>query len=75
MIEEMLEDTFEGMDDQEELEEEAQAEVDKILWELTAGELFIKVTNGKLFVEIVAGKLFQEPIACMLSLELATDDY
>ncbi|KFM60205.1 Charged multivesicular body protein 3, partial [Stegodyphus mimosarum] len=39
IIEEMMEDTFEGLDDQEELEEEAQAEVDKVLWELTAGQL------------------------------------
>jgi len=39
IIEEMLEDTFEGMDDQEELEEAAQTEVDKILWEVTAGQL------------------------------------
>lgn len=39
IIEEMMEDTFESMDDQEELEEEAQEEVDKVLWELTAGQL------------------------------------
>lgn len=39
IIEEMLEDTFESMDDQEELEEAAQTEVDKILWEVTAGQL------------------------------------
>lgn len=36
-----MEDTFEGLDDQEELEEEAQQEVDKVLWELTAGVLNI----------------------------------
>ncbi|XP_014677763.1 PREDICTED: charged multivesicular body protein 3-like [Priapulus caudatus] len=39
IIEEMLEDTMESLDDQEELEEEAQEEVDKILFELTAGAL------------------------------------
>lgn len=39
LIEEMVDDAFETMDDQEELEEEAQEEVDKILWELTAGKL------------------------------------
>ncbi|XP_064465678.1 charged multivesicular body protein 3-like [Ornithodoros turicata] len=39
IIDEMLEDTMEGLDDQEELEEEAQEEVDKVLWELTAGQL------------------------------------
>ncbi|KAF4525357.1 hypothetical protein B566_EDAN007840 [Ephemera danica] len=39
IIEEMLEETFEGLDDQEELEEEAQEEVDKVLWELTQGQL------------------------------------
>ncbi|XP_062379805.1 charged multivesicular body protein 3 isoform X2 [Sardina pilchardus] len=39
IIEEMLEDTFEGMEDEEEMEEEAEAEVDKILFEITAGAL------------------------------------
>lgn len=37
-MEEMLEETMEGLDD-EELEEEADAEVDKVLWEITAGQL------------------------------------
>jgi len=32
----MLEDTFETMEE-DELEEEAQHEVDKVLWEITAG--------------------------------------
>ncbi|XP_073418186.1 charged multivesicular body protein 3 isoform X3 [Dendrobates tinctorius] len=39
IIEEMLEDTFEGMEDQDEMEEEAEREVDKILFEITAGAL------------------------------------
>ncbi|KAH7980764.1 hypothetical protein HPB49_019062 [Dermacentor silvarum] len=39
IIEEMLDDTMEGLDDQDDLEEEAQEEVDKVLWELTAGQL------------------------------------
>ncbi|TKR86476.1 hypothetical protein L596_011064 [Steinernema carpocapsae] len=38
IIEEMIEDTMEGMEP-EELEEEAQHEVDKVLYEITAGEL------------------------------------
>ena len=38
LIEEMLEDTMEGFEDQDELEDEAQEEVDKVLWELTAGQ-------------------------------------
>jgi hypothetical protein len=38
IMEEMLEDTLE-MDDDEELEEEADAEVDKVLFELTNGKL------------------------------------
>uniref|UniRef100_A0A2K5SIH1 Charged multivesicular body protein 3 n=1 Tax=Cebus imitator TaxID=2715852 RepID=A0A2K5SIH1_CEBIM len=38
-ITEMLEDTFESMDDQEEMEEEAEMEIDKILFEITAGAL------------------------------------
>ncbi|XP_064200225.1 charged multivesicular body protein 3 isoform X3 [Anguilla rostrata] len=39
IIEEMLEDTFEGMEDEEEMEEAAEEEVDKILFEITAGAL------------------------------------
>nr|XP_009684385.1 PREDICTED: charged multivesicular body protein 3 isoform X3 [Struthio camelus australis] len=39
IIEEMLEDTFESMEDQEEMEEEAEMEIDKILFEITAGAL------------------------------------
>ncbi|GAB6032156.1 Charged multivesicular body protein 3 [Chamberlinius hualienensis] len=39
IIEEMVEDTMEGMDNQEDLEEAAQEEVDKVLWEITAGHL------------------------------------
>ncbi|KAG7238519.1 hypothetical protein INR49_030792 [Caranx melampygus] len=39
IIEEMLEDTFESMEDGEEMEEAAEAEVDKILFEITAGAL------------------------------------
>lgn len=37
-MEEMLEDTFESMEDGEDMEEEAAEEVDKILFEITAGE-------------------------------------
>ncbi|KAJ8262488.1 hypothetical protein GJAV_G00167030 [Gymnothorax javanicus] len=39
IIEEMLEDTFEGMEDEEEMEEAAEEEVDRILFEITAGAL------------------------------------
>lgn len=39
IIEEMLEDTFESMEDEEEMEEEAEMEIDKILFEITAGAL------------------------------------
>jgi len=39
IIEEMLEDTMEPLSEQDELEEAAQEEVDKILFELTAGKL------------------------------------
>lgn len=34
----MLEDAFEGMDDEDEMEEAAEEEIDKILFDLTAGE-------------------------------------
>ncbi|XP_067838350.1 E3 ubiquitin-protein ligase RNF103 isoform X2 [Heptranchias perlo] len=39
IIEEMLEDTFESMEDEEEMEEAAEMEIDKILFEVTAGAL------------------------------------
>ncbi|XP_068131390.1 charged multivesicular body protein 3 isoform X2 [Hyperolius riggenbachi] len=39
IIEEMLEDTFESMEDQDEMEEAAEMEIDKILFEITAGAL------------------------------------
>lgn len=39
IIEEMLEDTFESMDNQEEMEEEAEMEIDRILFEITEGAL------------------------------------
>ncbi|KAL4613234.1 charged multivesicular body protein 3 [Arapaima gigas] len=39
IIEEMLEDTFESMEDEEGMEEAAEAEVDKILFDITAGAL------------------------------------
>lgn len=38
IMEEMLEDTFESMEDGEDMEEEAEEEVDNILFEITAGE-------------------------------------
>ncbi|XP_064382768.1 charged multivesicular body protein 3-like [Halichondria panicea] len=38
LMEEMMEDTFEGLED-DDLEEEADKEVDKILWEVTNGQL------------------------------------
>ncbi|KAL0811458.1 hypothetical protein ABMA28_009858 [Loxostege sticticalis] len=39
IIEEMLDDTMSSMEDEEEVEEAAQAELDKVLWELTQGKL------------------------------------
>jgi len=40
IIEEMMEETLEeGLGDQEEIEEMAQEEIDKVLWEITAGQL------------------------------------
>ncbi|GFU35937.1 charged multivesicular body protein 3 [Nephila pilipes] len=38
IVDEMMEDCFESLDD-DEIEEEAQEEIDKVLWELTAGQL------------------------------------
>lgn len=39
IIEEMLDETFEGLDDSEEMEEAAQSEVDKVLFEITEGKI------------------------------------
>lgn len=39
IIEEMMEETFDSMEDTEEMEEAAQGEVDKVLWEITEGKL------------------------------------
>uniref|UniRef100_A0A1I7ZRG5 Charged multivesicular body protein 3 n=1 Tax=Steinernema glaseri TaxID=37863 RepID=A0A1I7ZRG5_9BILA len=55
IIDEMIEDTMEMMEP-DELEEEAQQEVDKVLWEITAGEL------GKA-PHITAGELGKAPHA------------
>lgn len=38
MIEEILEDTFEGLED-DDVEELADKEVEKVLWEVTSGQL------------------------------------
>ncbi|GBP06265.1 Charged multivesicular body protein 3 [Eumeta japonica] len=39
IIEEMLDETMSNIEDEEEMEEAAQTEVDKVLWELTQGKL------------------------------------
>lgn len=39
ILEEMIEETMESLEDTDQVEEEAQGEVDKILWELTDGKL------------------------------------
>ncbi|KXJ76844.1 charged multivesicular body protein 3 [Aedes albopictus] len=39
IIEEMIDETMESLEDVEEMEEEAQKEIDKVLWEITAGKL------------------------------------
>lgn len=56
IIEEMLDDTMEGLDDQEGLEEEAEEEVDKVLWELTAGEPCMSMLEQSTYV--IAGSSF-----------------
>ena len=46
-MEEMLDDTMETLDDDDEMEEEAQEEVDKVLYELTAGKVYFRVLLRK----------------------------
>lgn len=43
----MLEDTFESMEDGEEMEEAAEEEVDRILFEITAGEDTFSVRSSQ----------------------------
>lgn len=50
IIEEMLEDTFESMEDGEEMEEAAEEEVDKILFEITAGEEICSARSSQYIV-------------------------
>ena len=52
IIEEMIEDSFESLEE-DDLEEAAQEEVDKILWEVTSGKLFsIAVLIVAIFLNI-----------------------
>uniref|UniRef100_A0A336M1F5 CSON010269 protein n=1 Tax=Culicoides sonorensis TaxID=179676 RepID=A0A336M1F5_CULSO len=39
ILEEMIDETMESVEDSEELEDEAQQEIDKVLWEVTQGKL------------------------------------
>lgn len=39
IIEEMLDETMDSVEDTEEMEDAAQAEVDKVIWEITEGKL------------------------------------
>ncbi|KAB0379752.1 hypothetical protein FD755_007536, partial [Muntiacus reevesi] len=63
IIEEMLEDTFESMDDQEEMEEAAEMEIDRILFEITAGAL------GKAPSKVTDALPEPEPIGAMAASE------
>ena len=62
-MEEMLEDTLD-MEDDEELEEEADAEVDKVLFDLTDGKLG---QVGTIKDELPVGFLLLEPLPMMLT--------
>lgn len=55
----MLEDTFESMEDQEELEDAAQEEVDKILFEVTAGNVIISFSYTLLLLLLVLAILIK----------------
>ncbi|XP_029349672.1 charged multivesicular body protein 3 isoform X2 [Echeneis naucrates] len=63
IIEEMLEDTFESMEDGEEMEEAAEEEVDKILFEITAGAL------GKAPSKVVDALPDMEPVGATAASE------
>lgn len=51
IMEEMLEDTMETLDD-DELEEEADSEVEKVLYELTAGKIKLDSLLGERYLQI-----------------------
>lgn len=55
----MLEDTFESMEDGEEMEEAAEEEVDKILFEITAGKEICsnKWNSSKVFISNICKDL------------------
>jgi charged multivesicular body protein 3 len=54
-MEEMLDDTLEGLDEDSELEDEAEAEVDRVLYEITDGKLGVAGAGKELPVR---SKLF-----------------
>ncbi|EGW03669.1 RING finger protein 103 [Cricetulus griseus] len=68
IIEEMLEDTFESMDDQEEMEEAAEMEIDRILFEITAGAL------GKAPSKVTDALPEPEPSGAMAASEEGEDE-
>ena len=49
----MLEDTFEGMEDEEEMEEAAEAEVDKILYDITAGNKNPSIYESSMLCRVI----------------------
>jgi charged multivesicular body protein 3 len=52
LIEEMMDDAFEALDNDEEMEEEVQNEVDKVLFELTAGKLKAACDNSEVMMTV-----------------------
>lgn len=59
-MEEMLDDTLEGLDEDPELEEEAEAEVDQVLFEITDGKLGVAGKGKELpvsFITLIFGHL------------------
>lgn len=60
IIEEMMEDTFESMEDGEEMEEAAEEEVDRILFDITAGDKNKITAQSHIFVFVCFGGFFRE---------------
>lgn len=52
IIEEMMEDTMESLDDSDDMEEAAQEEVDKVLFELTAGKYILYSSMHAFFISL-----------------------
>ena len=65
-MEEMLEDTMEGLED-DDMEDEAEEEVDKVLYELTAGKLNSVFTSLYMYINLNSIEMVAKHLAFFFS--------